>query len=274
MYEYCGISSKEIIEYKKMIKCFEKYVMQGGITMKTLHGTVAQKIYKPIVADKMVYNRLDKMGIQIFPDFGCGFEEDKSYFIEADIEDFEHIALEIDNEKGCCAYRIDPAMDCCVIEIEKIEVDGEEWQDYSTNGFAYGDKTVLFDTEDPQIYIKNLSKSKMVSLSAKLVLIDKNICADVNGYLKEKNDSIEKLNVHISDINKMAEEQNVKVADLYKQLENLYLEKNAMEQSYVEQIAQLSKSNQELNTKITDMTNTKVWKLYSKYQNIRNKNKS
>ncbi len=273
LYDYCGIGVKEIIEYKKMIQGFERYVMQGGDTMKTLHGKISQKIYKP-VANTIIYDKLNKMGIQVFPDFGDGFDEDKSYFVDADIDTFEHIKLEIDNEKGCCAYRIDPAMDCCVLELEEIKVDGEESKDFSTNGFVYGAKTVLFDTEDPQIYIRNVSGVKKILITAKLVLVEKTIGADINGYLSEKNNAIEDLNKQILDINKMAEEQNAKVADLYKRLEDLYLEKNEMEQTYVNQISQLTQNNQELQAQITDMTNTKVWRMYSKYLNIRNKNKA
>lgn len=288
LYEYCGITSQEIIEYKKMIEGFERYVMQGRDTMKTLHGKISQKIYKPEIANKIIYQNLDKMGIQIFPDFGNGYDEEKSYFIEANIDSYGEIKLNIDIEAGCCGYRIDPAMECCILSIHKIEVDGVEWSNYSTNGFEYGKNAIVFDTEDSQLYIKELDGANRLRIMAKVILVDKKIADATNCYTKERlseihevnnrltviNSIAEERNEQILQINKLAEEQNAKVADLYKQLENLYIEKNAMEQKYVDQISQLEKSNQELNTRITDMSNTKVWKLYTKYQNVKNKSKS
>lgn len=294
LYEYCGITSEEIVEYKKMIEGFEKYVMQGGDTMKALRGKIAQKIYNPVKINKIISNDLGKMGVQIFPDYGNGFDEEKSYFVEANIDNYGIINLDIDIDKDCCGYRIDPAMDYCILDIEKLEVDGVKWEAYSTNGFEYGKHGIVFDTEDSQLYVNNLLNAKKIHILAKIALVNKEIACEINNYTKYRLCEIEKINKELTEINviaeernqqilgmnKLAEEQNAKVADLYKQLENLYIEKNEMEQKYTEQIAELSKSNselsqrnQEMNEKITDMQNTKVWKLYSKYQHMRDKNR-
>lgn len=306
LYEYCGITQQEIIEYKKMIECFEKYVMDGGDTMKTLHGKISQKIYKPDLANKIVYDNLEKMGVQVFPDFGNGYEEGKSYFIGAKADEYGYIQLNIDIEEMCCGYRIDPAMDCCILDIEKIEIDGVEWKDYSTNGFQYSDGILVFDTADSQLYIKNIHESKKMILLARVVLIEKNMAVAINNYAKSRISDYEKLNEEfarvnkiaeerelrfvqvnriaeernqqILDLNKLAEEQNTKVADLYKQLEDLYAEKNEMEQDYIERLEQMYKShdilverNKKLNEEIDEIKSSKVWRLYSKYKAVRDK---
>lgn len=294
LYEYCGITQTEITEYKKMINGFENYVMQGGDTMKTLHGKIAQGLYKPQIASEIVYSNLNKMGIQIFPDYGNGYDENKSFFIEPTIDCFGKSELIIDIEKGCCGYRIDPAMSSCILSISKIEVDGETKM-YSSNGIEFGNNAIVFDTDDAQLYIENLENNKKLNLCFRVTLIDKICTTEINNYAKDRikelenknleiqqsmdrfieiNKIAEERNNQINEINKMAEEQNVKVADLYKQLENLYIEKNEIEKKYAMQVAELTRENQVLNVKIEDMKNTKVWKMYSKYQNLRYKNKS
>lgn len=278
LYEFCGITKEEIDAYKLMIDNFEKYVMNGGYTMKRLHGMISQKIYHPMTAINFLDKQLGKLSIQVFYDCGNGYDERDSYFSVPNENDFENLELSIQIKEKCSAVRIDPAINACIVEIKSILVDGETWEDYLTNGFSVASNVVLYEHDDPQIYINHLEGKHNLRLSAHVIIVNeysaKNIITIINqrdNIIKERNTMLQVQNVTIDQQKQVIQNQNTTINQQEQVIQDQNTVINQQEQVIQNQNNTLNQQEQiikdlwagidDLNNAIHAIENSPSWKI-------------
>lgn len=302
--KYAGITPEEIEIYRDMSNHFAEYVMSGKKTMKEIHGMIGQKIYSMQHFIKKSENDLILRGIQIFPDFGEGYSEKDSFFQEAKQSEEEN-ALEISVlcNKRYNALRIDPAITRCICRIEAVLADNASCE-YSTNGVVCGD-LIVFNTDDPQIYIRNLEHTEQIIIKGRLWIMPERITEAISNLINDKSVEISELNKQLVFVNEAAEnnkaesdkviheylqiieERGERIQELEKihreQTEDLYHKINQLasenqkteqeNQQYLQNNSELQQTIKNLQQTIENMKQTKAWRLYEKYLSVTGKNK-
>lgn len=221
LYEFCNITKEEIVVYKTMINNFERYVMQGGCTMKNIHGMLAAPIYNPEKAVKDLYGRLGKFAVQVFGDYGKGYDEEKSYFIAPTEENYENVELKIELEDNCQSLRIDPAIGSCIFHITGVYVDDIAWDNYETNGYFIQGNTVLYDHSDPQVCVHGLEGKKTVKLQGTLKLTEADDIKNVIACIENCGSTIRSKDQEIANRDGIIHQQNLAMQELHAIIGNL-----------------------------------------------------
>lgn len=134
--------------------------------------------------------------LQIYYDYGNGFDESKSLKYDYNYEN--EIKLEIPIKEGMKSIRIDPKNKALNLRIKSCvfrDIDEKEQQlDFESNAVYNDKKYYIFTTEDPQIYLKNLSEGLLVlefkevelgeMLENAIKIIDKRESLDKQKYLQ------------------------------------------------------------------------------------------
>lgn len=138
-------------------KRFQKYVTGNRMSMVEIRNRIGQPIIPaPFLAHRYMEEK-QKNRIQIYEDLGGGFSEKQSYFLENSFFERETVRVEISWKEGMKALRVDPAMDCCLLTVQKLLVNGESVPLTSKtillNGKLISGSAVIFDTKDPSLTI-------------------------------------------------------------------------------------------------------------------------
>lgn len=177
MMKHLGLTSQEADLLKEKEMDFQKKVTGNRMALGEIREAIGNQIIRP----GHWLNHLDasaqKQRVQIYEDRGQGYREEESYFIPDAYqgENLIHLVLEVDKEVD--TLRIDPAMDCCIVKIKKITLNGSaikgERRSMITNGKRIGEATYAFDTEDPNINIRlsRLNPQKKNVLDAVLEVV-------------------------------------------------------------------------------------------------------
>lgn len=146
--EKFNLTEKEISELKKLNTDFykEKLTKKTNLSMKK-HEFLNKEEY-----------------LQIYHDYGNGFDESKSLRYDYNYEN--EIRLEIPIKEGIKSIRIDPKNKALNLKIKSSifrGVDGKEQQlDFESNAVYNDEKNYVFTTEDPQMYFRNLTKGFII----------------------------------------------------------------------------------------------------------------
>lgn len=120
-----GISEEEAALYREKEMLFQQFVTENNRSMAQIRDDIGYQITQPV---KWVDRYQDSAGVnrvQIYEDRGSGYQEEKSYFVpdayqgENLIEFTGKVSGEVKN------LRIDPAMDSCIVKIQKLTWNGE-----------------------------------------------------------------------------------------------------------------------------------------------------
>lgn len=193
----------------------------------------------------------DKSFLQIFYDYGSGFEE-KDYFIK-EYDYNKKIELEVKIEEGVKAIRIDPKNKSINLKISKClfinENGNTEVIKFKTNADFNNEYDYVFTTEDPQIYFYNLKKGILIFsfkeikfseiLKDKTLFIEtKNVSNRIFTYGKIEN-LINKLDNLIEEKNSLTLEKNRLIEEknrLIEEKNNLMEKEELLDKDYKELI--------------------------------------
>jgi hypothetical protein len=274
---YCHISEAEIRIYEEMSHNFAAYVMSGKKTMKDIHGCIGQMVYNPQDMIREAEEDCTRRSIQILPDFGNGYSEQDSYFIQHSQQEGSAFHVIINCDKKYKAVRIDPAIDTCICSITLISCDGKPCE-YTTNGTMLENGTIVFNTEDPQIYIQNISEVESIQMMGELYFISKEMASSCEMTISSGLKEINSLNEELVTINQYAEknkQESDQIIQEYLQIiEDRGTKINELETCVAEKsstCSALEMERNELQQTIDNMKQTKAWKLYEKYRKISGK---
>ena len=194
MLEKLGITAKEAEKYKEEEATFQKKVTDNRLSM----GELREVIGGAVLTKDMLLSGQDEGGIknklQIYTDFGRGFNEEDSFFIDNLYDSKGYMEFAVPLESRTLRLRIDPMMDYCMTEIHEIILNGEP-VDIKNNKRLYvnGKKlngehsvTAVFYSDDPGIVVETKDLIRQSGNLLKVKITTKKIPADmVNALSKE-----------------------------------------------------------------------------------------
>lgn len=121
--------------------------------------------------------------VQIYENTGFGFSEENSYFVKVPYSDDGQIAITQTFARNVSIFRIDPCMDCCLVEIVNCKVNEKDFpledkRMFYTNGKQLKSKKfAVFATEDPNLYFEmegmNLLETNVIEIEMNVTFLSK-----------------------------------------------------------------------------------------------------
>lgn len=160
------ITEEQAQEYRGKEKKFQRYVEGKAASMAALREIIGNKLRIPqeLIQRQEMQENLTR--IQVYEDYGEGYMESGSRFLEQAYDEEGCLELELLFHDNVRKMRIDPAMDCGICNIMELRFNGEKVllnmpKLLTVNGKQIRSKTedgseyltVVFPTEDPNISI-------------------------------------------------------------------------------------------------------------------------
>jgi hypothetical protein len=229
--EELGIDEKQQLIFKRMDQHFHEYVNGDCVSL----GLMSQRFNHDKYDLLSLQNKFVPGRIQVFFDYGDGFSEDKSKFINCLSNSDECYVVDIDIPSNVQSIRIDPADRECIVKINKFQYDGCDCN-YIDNGIELDNKLKLYQTEDPQWVINDLKSEKNFHIEFCIEDISPKMSNILRDYISINNkkhsiaqDKIAKQLDEIKRLNNINEDlyaQNEKTCDEIDELKNQMLSKD------------------------------------------------
>lgn len=193
-FDFLKIKPEEAEEFREKEKKFQKKVLGKRRTLTEMRDLIGEKVFQPLRWLEHMETKEGKDRIQIYPDQGQGFQEETSYFVNDAHVGEQQVELNLTLEGNLRKFRIDPAMESCIIQIDEFTWNGEKipFQNkkaVTSNGRQAGD-TVIFATSDPNLtlHLDQFQKKAENSLRLKMKVIPmrEEICEAIEKELRRK----------------------------------------------------------------------------------------
>lgn len=170
---------------------FQKYVTGKKLALVELR----HKIGNPIIPVQELAERYaggrHVERVQVYEDKGEGFSEERSYFLPDAYKSGGHIEFTRKLDADVRRLRIDPALDCCMIELKRLELNGETVRLNSKkcllNGNLISDNIAVFDSPDPNITVETPARAeKEIVVSMDIVRLPQGMAAGLMGSGRKK----------------------------------------------------------------------------------------
>lgn len=239
LYKILGITNEELVEYEKMEKNFNSYVSEKWIPLSDLYG---KTIKNNINIDKMIEDNalnLFKDTIQIFYDYGEGFNEENSYEIQPLLDSQGKVEIEISVTSAVKQIRIDPARIESIIKIDDIVgyKTGYYCIKYNSNGIKLNGVSILFLNDDPQIILENIREgTTQIQLKFYIQSLPKEITVELSKIIDSKETYVKRIEKVCEEKEKISkdkekiEEYLISTLEHVNKLENLLKDKEKIEE--------------------------------------------
>lgn len=165
--ERLGYAEADVVRLAKEEAEFQSFVTGKRLSMTELRNRIGCPILPAALIAERQAGSWGRKKVQIYEDAGEGFSEEHSYFVpEAYVGEEAYgegnlISFEVELAEDTRAVRIDPALESCLLTVEKLEVDGEQISlgKCLLNGKLISDSAAVFATQDPNLTIP-LKKGK------------------------------------------------------------------------------------------------------------------
>lgn len=270
-----GISEAEQQIYDSMDQAFHQYVNGDSCPLVWLSNEINNTKY--VVNDLLV--RYIPGQVQVFYDYGDGYSEEDSEFMNCQKAEDGRYTLQIDKLNQVKQVRIDPTNQYCIIDIRDFQVTDMEGNRraalFYNNGEHIGDTMYVYNTDDPQwvvpeidgaiqkievnFYITTVSKEIAGICSTDGVLLYnssleiKQLCATQEEIITNKEQRIseidqqlEEQNLHLNECQKELEERNLRLSECQKELERIKSVTAVLEkenQNYIIELKAIKDSN-------------------------------
>jgi len=280
LYKLMGISDEELLEYEKMERHFQNYILDQEVPLWKMYDVMGQKrIDVKEVINYEAFNDFQNI-VQVFYDRGEGYNEDDSYFIYISNTDSEKVKVKIPVEENVKSVRVDPANNNCIVTVDKAMRLGKVYAyvNYYTNGENINDNTILFTTMDPQIIIRDImSDTNILEIEFEIENISEEVAKEISCLLGEKKKFIEQIDKLRCDNSRITEqeakitEQEAKIIEQEAKIieQELILNENKIViKKYVDEIKKLNLCAENQKDYIKEVHSTKVWKIYTWYEKL------
>ncbi|MCI8483811.1 MAG: methyltransferase [Lachnospiraceae bacterium] len=168
-----GITDEKKDIYETMERNFQAYISGGYVST----GELYHRMGKKALTLGEILRESDRRRIQVYLNYGQGFSEKDSYFLDQGYE--EKVTAQITVPREARALTIDPAISACVLRdlelcwINEEEEGGNLPVKYRINGFEMKKNSYLFDNSDPKIIIEEIpSKNWKIQISYHISLLE------------------------------------------------------------------------------------------------------
>ena len=173
IFEKIGIDSDLMDVFYEMEKALQRHIAGRHISLTGMYSIFgAENIHLEEALNKSrLLVRPEKP--RIFYDRGLGFHPEDSLLINAERNDEDRIMFETYLPEDCAALRIDPGDFKCLVKIDKITLDGEPYDEILTNGTGISENVIIFDTEDPQLILEEVTGGSLLHIEYHIATLDK-----------------------------------------------------------------------------------------------------
>lgn len=144
-------------------KAFQDYATGNRMSMVEIRNAIAYPIVPAVSLMRRHMEEEHRNRIQIYEDYGQGFSEEGSYFLHKGYQEKETVTVETEAKPGLKALRLDPALDCCIVQVKSLCIGGRPLslkdKNVKLNGKLISDDTIVFATQDPNITVLNTDKA-------------------------------------------------------------------------------------------------------------------
>lgn len=253
LYSWAGLKEEECITYAIMEQNFQKYITQRHVPMREMYADISPGIY-PVshLVSKEELKRTQER-IQIFYSFGKGFHQQDSEYYPMENG---YIYLEVDLPPKTEEIRIDPGEGIGICKVRKLCYDAGKIQHITVSeGIEENGDTFFMSRPDPQIYLGKVPEyANRLILEMEVVIAD----ADSIEISEANNDYIQLLKRYYS----IQQQENIKIKKELEKIRQEYEQTKLLLQQRDENLT-------EIEGKISQMENTKIWKAYRKYRKVR-----
>lgn len=191
--------SEELWEQERQ---FQDFIRGKHTSMAQMRDYIGFRMMEPLNWIDKYKDSKNVNRVQVYEDTGNGHNEEQSYFVREAYQGDNIIEMELSVSGNVKLLRIDPAMDCCMVKIMEMTLNGErvpleKRKVLIINGKlirpALGDKEIykpsmVFPTEDPNINInmEELNRQAQNTLYTRMevVRIPQKIAEDMAGAVK------------------------------------------------------------------------------------------
>lgn len=159
LYKLLGIKDLELLEYEQMENSFRLYILGNTVSSTTFYQNI--RTQKNTLESILIEHnkKIDSnYKVQVFYDYGNGFSEENSQWIQPIKLEENSMNLMIDNLDRVKTIRIDPSEKECIIAIDGITAFDEKYYEVETsnNGFEIDLDVFLFTNKDPQLIVSKI----------------------------------------------------------------------------------------------------------------------
>ena len=159
-YQEFGIHPAMKEQFEAMETSFQKYVQQGAVLMRDSYA----KEGKPAIPLSLLTERMDHLlgdRIRVCQDFGSGFAEENSYYLETrpDQDGIQSFVLDFTGEPPR-SVRLETGTDKMLLRVGLLQEDehGSAAIPFFTNGMELTPVTFLFDTTEPHVLVPDIGR--------------------------------------------------------------------------------------------------------------------
>ena len=167
LYESLGITEEKKKVYQKMEQGFQAYIAGGYVSV----GELYHRMGKKAIPLGEVLQETDKRRAQAYIDYGQGFSESNSFFIEQGFE--EDVSYTVSLPEGAVGAWVDPALSACILKDVSLAWEGGLPVKYTTTGYEMEKNCYLFDNSDPKIIIEEIPVGKhKIEISYRISILE------------------------------------------------------------------------------------------------------
>lgn len=191
IYSELGFTEDEKKMFIDMEHMFQVYIIGGAASLEVLHAMMPTST---IFIDKLLKVRESLTNLnnpKIYYGIGQGFSEERRLYSIPEI-DGTRVTMDIPLKSNIRSVRIDPTEYPSVVAVNNIQLINEDdtvtnVDRFLMNGYAVSERTIIFDTDDAQIIINNISgKTKTLHISYEITMFPENIYNDMRDMAKAK----------------------------------------------------------------------------------------
>lgn len=270
LYKLLGITDEELVQYDIMERNFQAYVLGNLVPVRDLYATIAEMNVN--VQNVIECERADlyKNTIQVFYDYGEGFNEAQSYKINPSLDSNGKANFEISVTDKVKQVRVDPSNVMCIVNIDSIL--GYNTKFYSinhyTNGIKLSEKITLFATDDPQIILRDVkSNTTMIELKFEVQVISKEMTIQLCEFLQNREEQSREEDYKIMKLREEIKEKDNTIQEkdnIIQEKDNTIQEKDKLR----EQIVIIEEKLKNKENYINDIQNSKGWKALCKIKRL------
>ena len=158
-------------QYKIMEQNFQAYIRKDYVPA----GELYRMMGKQALPLREILAETDKRRIQVYLDYGQGFFEEQSFFVDQGYQ--QEITAEIMIPQGVSGVWIDPALSPCILKDVALSWVGTQGEavpvKYTTTGFELEKNCYLFDNSDPKIIIEEIpAGNRRIKISWRISVLE------------------------------------------------------------------------------------------------------
>lgn len=244
-----GVSESEYLIFDRMEQNFQQYIIRKHEPIRHIYPRITPGV---LTIEKIleIDEKTQGKKVQLFWSEDMSIDEKNS--IKFPLKDGEKMEYSMEFPVNAKRLRIDPGEDACMFVLHSLKVNGRELtpEQCQSNGTLLDDTSFLFVSGDPQIIFDSQEIIESFQMEATVL-----------GLPENKPDVLKRL---ITGREKL-EEKIQKQKELIRSREEELSQLNAA-------ILQKDAEIQQKLDLISNMENTKIWKLYRKYRSFKERN--